>query len=232
MLENDKFIKWANENILVVVGHTQADHEFEEVESEEGESVKQCLLYPGLTCDQHEAMARDPRSESGDLPTIEHKSGVPNSWLVSPTGEVREIDPQDQQQYKAIIELVEAWQDELGNHLTLSKYEKYRELLAEGDAAIEAADWKAALKAYAKVERDARKLTEALLANLTARIEQLDAAIRESMEAIRDSGEDVAEQLKAARALDRQIAVRLKSGYLPVREDLAAFIKELKAQQD
>jgi hypothetical protein len=228
VLENDKFAKWANENILVVVGHREADHDFEEVQNEAGETVKRCGLYRGLTCAEHEAATRDCHSGEAELPKIEEKSGVPNCWLVAPTGEIWEIEGGDRFQYKAIIERVEEHQKDIGKHLSRKKYLKYEESLATGDAALEEGKFKDALKAYAKVEKDLKKLPEGMADTVAERIEKLDAAVRDAMEKIRDGGEAASAQLKAARELEKQVTLRLKSGHLPVKADLDAWIKELK----
>jgi hypothetical protein len=228
VLENKKFYEWANENVLVVVGHTQAEHEFEEVDGEGGEKVKNCKLYVGLTCAQHEAAAQDCHSGAGDLPKIEQKSGVPNSWLVAPTGEIREIEPGEQQVVSKIIDAAEAWQKDLGKFLTAKKYEDCQEDLATGDAALEKKDFKGALKVFAKIEKDEKKLPEPMVASVAKRIEAVNEAVRAALEELKGSEADAESRLKEARQLSSQVSLRLKSGYLPVKEELEAFIKELK----
>lgn len=229
MLEKDDFVAWANENVLVVVGHSEAAHAFDEVE-EGGEKVKRCKLYPGLTCAQHEQVSRDAHAGEGGLPRIESKSGVPNSWLVSPSGEVREIDGADQQSPSKIIAASEAFQKEVGKHLTRKKYEALREDLAKGDAKAQEGAFKDALAAYGKVEKDLKKLPEGMASAVQERLDALDAKVREALDAIKAGDEDPAAKTKAARELERQVSTRLKStgGFLPVKDEIAAYLKELK----
>ncbi len=66
MLENKKFVAWANENLIVVVGHTQADHPTE-ITDDKGKKTPGCPLYVGMTCEQHRAIPGECRSPADGL---------------------------------------------------------------------------------------------------------------------------------------------------------------------
>jgi hypothetical protein len=66
VLEDAEFAAWANENVVVMVGHSRGGHGTVDVSKPaKGEPKTQCSLYPGLTCDQH-ADVLDDAKEGGD----------------------------------------------------------------------------------------------------------------------------------------------------------------------
>ena len=80
MLENGKFVDWANENIIVVVGHTEDKHPTE-YEDEKGKMAPGCPLYRGLTCEQHRAITGECRNASDDLPKIGPVPGLAGLYV-------------------------------------------------------------------------------------------------------------------------------------------------------
>ena len=104
MLENEDFVKFANENIICVVGHNDEGHPTE-TEDEKGKKTPGCPLYPGLECKQHRSIMGEVGRPPEGMPKIEMPNGVPNSWLVAPDGTVERIEGADQQSAGKVQEL-------------------------------------------------------------------------------------------------------------------------------
>ena len=228
MLENKKFVDWANENILVVVGHSEENHPTE-YEDDKGKKQPGCPLYHGMTCEEHRAIARECMSPAEGIPPVKNTGRMPNTWLVSPSGEVTAFEPADQQSAGKIEEIITTAQKEAGKHLTWKKYSKYRESFDAIDAALGEDKLKDALKALKKVEKDTKKLPDGMKAEVDKRVEALNAKAVEAFDALKE-GDDVAAALKAANKLKNDVGARLKRGYLPVVEDIKAWLKEAKAK--
>lgn len=227
MLENKKFIAWANENIIVVVGHTQTDHPTE-IEDDKGKKTPGCPLYKGLTCEEHRALPGECRSPPEGMPKLESTNLMPNSWVVTPDGTVTQVESAVQQVPGKIEELITDLQKEAGKHLTWKKYTKYRETFEATDAALAEGKLKDALKALAKAEKDTKKLPEGMKAEVDQRVEALQKAATEKFEALQAGSEDLTVKIKAANKLKTEVGKRLKRGYLPVVATLKDWIKRAK----
>ncbi len=208
MLENDKFIAWANENIYVIVGHTDDGHE-----AVDGK----CPVYPGLTCDQHKAAASDMANAQDGYPKVPQKSGVPNSWMILPNGEVKEIEPVSQSVVSKLIEIMDEAQKSVGPRLSLKDADRYRKAFEEGDALLAKKDWRGAFQSYLKADK--KKSPVSISAKFKSKIEELDKAIAEQFESLK------ADQ-KAVKALLSQISAQSSLGYLPVKASIEAWLKE------
>lgn len=229
MLENKKFVAWANENIIVVAGQTETEHPAE-IEDAKGKAVPGCSLYPGLTCEQHKAIPGECRRPAEGLPAIEITNMMPNSWLVSPSGEVVQVESAVQQSAGKIEELVAEMQKEHGKPLTWKKYKKYQEAFELGDTALGGGKLKAAIKAFQKVEKDAKKLPEAMKEEVQKRLDAVNAKAAEAFAGIRDGSEDLTVKLKAANKLKTEVGARFKQGYLPIVDEIKVWLKEAKAR--
>lgn len=227
MLENKKFVDWANENVIVVVGHTQEDHPTE-YEDAKGKMQPGCPLYRGMSCEEHRAIPGECMSPPEGMPAVKSTNMMPNSWLVAPDGTVTQIEGADQQSAGKIEELVMDRQKEAGKHLTWKKYSKYLESLEAFDAALGKDELKDAIKALKKVEKDTKKLPEGMQAEVDKRVEAINAKAVEALEAIK-ADEDTAAAIKAANKLKTRVGSRLKRGYLPVVDEIKTWIKEAKA---
>ena len=75
MLENKKFVAWANENLIVVVGHTQEDHPTE-YEDAKGKMQPGCPLYRGMSCEEHRAIPRECMSPPDGMPAVKSTNTV------------------------------------------------------------------------------------------------------------------------------------------------------------
>ena len=227
MLENKKFVAWANENLVVVIGHTQEDHPTE-YEDAKGKMQPGCPLYKGMSCEEHRAIPRECMSPPEGFPAVKSTNMMPNSWLVSPSGEVTQIASADQQSAGKIEEIVMESQKEAGKHLTWKKYSKHLESFEASDAALRDGKLKDAIKALMKVEKVAKKLPEGMQAEVGARVDGINAKAVEAFEEIK-AGEDTAAALKAANKLKNEVGARFKRGYLPVVDEIKTWIKETKA---
>lgn len=228
MLENKGFIEWANENIVVVVGHTEKEHPAE-VEDDKGKKTPGCPLYTGLTCEQHQALPSECRSAPEGMPKLESTNLMPNSWVVTPDGTVTQVESAVQQVPGKIEEYVAGLQKEAGKHLTWKKYAKYLESFETTDAALSEGKLKDALKELAKVEKDTKKLPDGMKAEVDKRVEALDKAATDKFEALKDGSEELAARIKAANKLKTEVGKRLKRGYLPIVDKLKDWIKQAKA---
>jgi hypothetical protein len=228
VLENDEFVEWANENVVVVVGHTDENHPTE-TEDEKGKKVPGCPVYPGLTCEQHRAMTGECLNPAQGLPKIAVGNGMPNSWLVAPDGTVEAIESADQQVASKIQELIEAIQKKAGKVVPWKKYEKIQQAFEEGDKAVEAADWKAALAAYGRVAKDAAKMPATITERLDKRVEALNSKVAEAFGTLRDGGEDAGAQWKAVTDLRGKVAAKVGAKPLPALAEIDAWLKDHKS---
>jgi lipopolysaccharide biosynthesis regulator YciM len=160
------------------------------------------------------------------LPKIPAKSGVPNSWLVSPSGEVRELEGADQQSAGKIEEIATAWMKEIGDHLTWKRWEQVRESFAEADAAVEKGDWKAALKAYAEVDKLRKKVTPAVVEDLDARLAALNEKVLAAFATLKEDDADPKARHKAVSDLLATVRATLSTGYIPAKTEIEAWITE------
>jgi hypothetical protein len=232
VLENKKFVAWANENIVVVIGHSDKNHPAE-IEDDKGKKTPGCPLYVGMTCDQHQAIPRECMSPPEGLPAVKSTNMMPNSWLVTPDGEVSQIPSADQRAAGKIEELIEALQKDAGKHLSYKKYRGYLDSFEASDTALRDDKMKVAIKALKKVEKDTKKLPDGMKAEVSKRFEAINAKAVEQLETIKAGaaagGDQAAAGIKAANALKNQVSARFKVGYLPVVAQIKAWLKEAKA---
>jgi hypothetical protein len=233
VLEDDDFIAWANENVVIVVGHDGATGDKEQhkpVETTDPKTKEKreiCPLYDGLTCDEHKAIRRDASSPKDGFGKIDVPGGFPNTWMVGPDGVVERIDPKDQQVAKNVQDALVAFQKKYeGKPLPWKKYDAHRKSIADGDKALEEGKWKAALAAYAKVDADAKKLPKGFQERLKAKLDASNEKIAAKFAEIRDGEGDAAAKAKAVKALRAEVGAKFSTGNLAVVADLDAWIKE------
>lgn len=223
MLENDDFVKFANESVICVVGHSDTGHATE-IEDEKGKKSPGCPLYPGLTCEQHRAVNGQVMNPPEGCPKIELPNGVPNSWLVAPDGTVEKIEPADQQSAGKVQELAEALQKKAGKAIGWKDYSKINEAFEAGATAIEAGDFKAALTAYAQIDKKASKMPPSVGERLGKQTEVLNAKVAEAFEGLK-SGEDALQRDKDIKALKSKVLTKLGGKALPVVAEIDAWLK-------
>src|SRR5688572_12330485 len=97
VLDNKDFIRWSHEAVVLLVAHNELGHEEKKEADSYGNPVKRCTLYPGLTCFEHLDAAVDIDNARGDgLIKVPFLELCPNTWLVLPTGEVKQVTEEDQ----------------------------------------------------------------------------------------------------------------------------------------
>jgi hypothetical protein len=231
VLENEEFVAWANENVVIVLGHDGAtgdnkQHEAKEVEDPKTkEKKKVCPLYDGLTCEEHKAIRQDVAKDGWGK--IDVPSGFPNTWMVGPDGKVERIEGDDQQVAKNVQDALVDFQKKYeGKPLTWKKYEAYRKSFADGDKALGEEKWKAALAAYAKVDADAKKLPAGMAEKVAAKTKDLNDKVAAKFEEVKAGEADAVAKAKAVKALRAEVGAKLSTGPLPVVADLDAWIKE------
>jgi hypothetical protein len=263
VLEDEDFIAWANENVVVLVGNgngtgthktgakdddakggkkdddkkgiPRPEGEEPDAKPEEGDSKPEeptagpaadvdCTYYPGLKCAEHVKALQDVRKPPEGVPEIPEWKGIPATFLVGPEGTVEECN--EDRAPSSLQNAVEDLQKRLKlKTVSFKKYEGYLKAMADGDAAVEAGKWKAALAAYAKVDKDAKKLP-GLTVRLGKRLEAMNAKVLEAFGKAKEEA-DAAARLKAVKALRAEAGAKLASaGALPVVADLDAWIKE------
>ena len=235
MLDNEDFIKWANENVVVVVGHRggaggKEQHKpAEEKDAKTGDTKSVCPLYPGLTCAEHEKIRDDAGTGGKDgLAKIDVPSGHPNSWMVGPDGTVEKVEKQSPS--KEVMEALIAYQKTYAEKPVLAKkYAEYLKAFADGDKALEEGKFKAALAALLKVDKDAKKLTAGLVEKVKAKEEALNGKVAERFASLKDGDGDAAAKLKAVKALRSEVAAKLSTGALAVTAEIDAWVKEAAA---
>jgi hypothetical protein len=233
VLEDDDFIAWANENVVVVLGHDGAtgdkeQHKPVEVTDPKTKEKKEvCPLYDGLTCEEHKAIRREVADPKGGVGKIDVPSGFPNTWMVGPDGVVERIEGEDQVLAKNVQERLVAFQKKYdGKPLPWKKYDAHRKSIADGDKALEEGKWKAALAAYGKVDADAKKLPKGLLERLQAKVAGANEKVAARFAEIRDGDDDPAAKVKAVKALRAEVGAKFSTGPLAVVAELDAWIKE------
>ena len=222
MLENEDFVKWANENIVVVVGHNDTGHDAT-VEDAKGKKVAGCPLYPGLQCKEHQDIMGQVINPAEGLPKIDMPNGVPNSWLIAPDGTVEAIPGADQQSADKVKELAEAMQKTAGKVMTWKNYEKINTGFDSGAKAVEAGDFKVAIGHYAALDKQAAKLP-GVAKRLKERVAELNAKVVEAFEALK-AEEDAAKRDKEMKALRAKVAAKIGTATLPVLADIDAWLK-------
>lgn len=223
MLTNDKFVEWANENIVCVVGHSEKEHEAE-VEDAKGKKHPGCSLYHGLQCAEHEKMMQDCMSPGEGLPKVPVGNGMPNSWLVAPDGTVEEIEPKNQQVAGNIMDQVAVLQKKAGKVVLWKDFEKLSEAFEAGAKAVEAGDFKVAIAQYSTIDKKAAKLPESVGARLKERVDALNAKAVEAFEAAKAVA-DAVQRDKDMKALRAKVSTKIGVNPLPVLADVDAWLK-------
>jgi len=191
--------------------------------------VPGCPLYPGLTCEQHRAIPGQCRNPPEGMPKLESTNLMPNSWFVTPDGTVEQIEASAQQVSGKIEDLVTEMEKDVGKPLKWKKYKKYLAAFQSSDTALADGKLKDAIKALQKVEKDTKKLPEGMKTEVTKRVDVLNAKAEAAFTAIKDGADETAAKLKAAGKLKSTVGLRFKRGYLPVVDEIKAWIKTTKA---
>jgi hypothetical protein len=215
-MDNEDFIAWANETIVVCVAHGDKGHD-------PAEGV--CPLYPGLTCEQHQQASMDMTNAPEGLPKIASPDGVPWGCLIKPDGSIHEFEKGDDRVSGKLMDVAAEVQKPFGDPLVMKKYEKIQEAFADADAAIEKGDWKAAIKAYAELEKGRKKAPAALTERLDAKEKDLDDRLDAAWTEIEGGSLDPAAKVKAANELLGKVKQTLGPRYVAVKVKIEAWLK-------
>lgn len=188
VLDAKDFIRWSQEALVALVAHNEKGHEEQEGFDSYGSPVKRCSLYPGLACNDHVDAAVDidtPRDD--DLIQVPFLELHPNTWLVSPTGEVTQVAEAEQFVPAKIRERVEALQKALGAPVPLKGYAPLKEAAAQADTARDEGRRRDALTQLATLGRALKEPHAALKDFINARLTSIDADVTLDFEDARDS---------------------------------------------
>lgn len=243
-------MKWANENVVVLIAHNELGHDELEPEKEGGEP--RCPLYPGLRCRDHLNIAVDTEnSREEHLPRVPFLELCPNSWLIAPTGgfpehsastgdakkedgekakgdepaddkyaPVRPISEKDQFTSKGIRTQVGAVQKHLGETLSYEVGQKIYKVFAEAERHAERDDWAGVMAALATLEKHVKKAPLSLRRLMQERLADVSEEIGYVLEDQRDE-KDVA----GARKLLQIANIKVFGLELPVRKEIEAWLK-------
>lgn len=228
MLTNKSFIKWANENVIVLIAHNELGHEEIVDEKVTGEDNRRCPLYPGMKCRDHlDVAVETDTSRDEELPVIPFVELCPNSWLVHPDGTVDPIEEKAQFVTKGIKDQAKALQKKLGDAQTSKRF---TELLPHAEAANDALDeeaWRPALEALAKLRAGVKKPGKGLDAWISSRMELVQEEVEYTFE---DVAED--EQLtKSEKRIEiaklfKSVDVQVGGRHLGIRDIMAEWLKK------
>lgn len=226
VLTRKAFVRWSRDALIPLVVHNERLHEETEVEVD-GEVVRRCALYPGLSCRDHVRAAVDVDNARGEhLVQVPFVELCPNSWLVLPDGEVQRIAEKDQFDPKAIRRQVERVQEGLGASLEADVVVPVREALERAEAALDDDRWREALEALAGIERHVPAPHAALRALVRRHFEAID-------EWVAFEAEDALEREEPTDA-DRALLARLASAVnvlvygrmVPIKAKLDAWLRD------
>ncbi len=227
MLTNKGFIKWANENLVVLIAHNELGHDEIEDAKITGKDNRRCPLYPGLTCREHLDIAVETDNGRDDeLPVVPFVELCPNSWLIRPDGQVTAIEEKAQFTSKGIKDATKTVQKELGD---ATSYKLAKPLLPFAAAALAAFDdekWRDGLERLAKLRADVKKPGKGLLHWIGLRTTYVDEEIQFLFEdAVEDADLSLSEKRQALVPLFRSVDVKVGDAYVPVRDKLAKWLK-------
>jgi len=228
VLTQKSFIRWADEHVVVMVVHNQLGHEQRETADADGNVVRECELYPGMTCRQHVDAAVDvDNAREEELVRVPFLVLCPNTWLVRPTGEVEQVAEEDQFASARIQAHAARMQKELGPALSRADFVRLDETMRRGDAALEEERWAEALAAWAAVEGLVKRPHAALVAQIDRRLAALDEEVRLHFEGLSEPGprdtRTEAERLAAVDALVAALDRTVLGKRVPVEAAMRAW---------
>jgi hypothetical protein len=224
VLTNKAFIKWAADEVVVLVSHNELGHDAVEVEVD-GKAVERCPLYPGLTCRQHcDIAVETDNSRDETLPVVEFVELCPNSWWIRPDDRIDRIAEKDQFSASAIRASAAAVRKALGKPLSRTVFEKVKPHVVK---ALEAADdesWRPALehldKALATAGKPPASLEKLVERTLVVIDEEVAWLFEDALEERTDSA-----RTAAVEALLAQVDVDVAGRSIPTREKLRDWLK-------
>ncbi len=198
VLDNKDFIRWSHEGLIAFVAHNELGHAEKKETDSYGKEQRRCTLYPGLTCREHLDAAVDiDTARSEDLVKVPFIELCPNTWLVSPTGEVSQVTEEEQFVAGKIRERVEALQKTLGPAVPTKGYAAMQDLVAKADLAIEEDRFADALTHLAALGKSVKVPHAALKTLIEARLTSIDEDVVYEFEDARDDAKLAAADKRA-----------------------------------
>lgn len=231
VLEDEAFITWANENVVVLVGHARGSHGTVDVaKPAKGEPKKQCALYPGLACEQHDNALKDSTGKADDKDKKPAKKkdkdvavafpvlafdGIPASFVVTPDGKAE--PHKGDREPGACRTGLEAGQKAFDEHpIPASQLAAVKAAWAEVEKAAKASKWKATLEAVAKTEAVVGGALPKLWGErVKQKVDAIDAKATAKLADLKKL-KDPAAATKAIEALRAELDVAVAAGPLPV----------------
>jgi len=217
----------------VFIVHNERGHDPVEEKGYDGKKVRNCPLYPGMTCRDHCDAAVDvdaPRDEAlTKVPFIEL---CPNSWLVPPHGEPVQIAEADQFVAKKVEKDIAAMQEKLGSSLEAKVYREVENAFRSFDAAIEEEAYGKAVRALAAIEAVVKKPHAALQKFVDGHLEELEDEVRWQFEDAVEVGANddtpMKERVAAVEAYVKALDTAVYGKRLPSLEAMKAWLKKQK----
>jgi hypothetical protein len=229
VLHDAEFVRFANEHVVPLVAHNEMLHDQEEAKGADGAVTKRCALYPGLRCRDHVDAAVDVDNARGeDLVAVPFLELCPNTWLVSPTGEVSQVAEEEQFVARKVRARVEALQKTLGEAHPPKALPALKEALAKADAALDADRWKEGLghlAALATLGTKGKKPHASLETLIRKRLDAVEEDVRFEFEDARDD-EKLAPDARRDRIakLRDEVDVAVLGAKLPVHAETTAWL--------
>lgn len=228
MLTNKGFIKWANENVVVLISHNELGHDEEVDEKVTGKGARECPLYPGMRCRDHLDIAVETdNSRDDELPVIPFIELCPNSWLIHPDGTPEPIEEKAQFTTKGIRDAAAAAQKKIGKTVAPKGYPALKAHAVAAQKALDDESWKAGLEALAKLQGAVKAPGKGLMAWIKARVELVDEEVEFTFEDARDDTDLTDAKKRAAlKPLFDSVNVKVGKAYVPVRDKLAKWLAD------
>ena len=179
-----------------------------------------------MTCRQHLDIAvqtDDSRDETE--PVVPFIELLVNSWFIAPDDKVHRIEEEDQFSASSIKKQAAALQKSLGAALSRKAYAAVVPQVEAAQKAMEAEEWRKALTAWAQVREAIKKPGKGLLALIQRHLDEISEDIDYEFEEAREGEEPLAERRKLVRALLDSIDVKVAGTYLPIHEQLEAWLQ-------
>jgi hypothetical protein len=187
---NKDFIRWSHEAVVMLVAHNELGHEEKKETDSYGNPVKRCTLYPGLSCFEHLDVAVDIDNARGDgLVKVPFLELCPNTWLVLPTGEVKQVSEADQFTAGKIRAQVETLQKDLGAVVPTKGFAALKELAKSADAALDEDKHREALTHLAALGKALAKPHAGLREFIAVRVATVERSVGYDFENVRDDAD-------------------------------------------
>jgi hypothetical protein len=231
VLTNKKFIKFAREELVVLIAHNELGHDSVEEKGYDGKTRRACPLYPGMTCREHcdASVDVDVAREEGltKVPFIEL---CPNSWLVPPVGKPEQIPEEEQFSAAKVQKRIEVMRKAHGPAQTREVYRQILNAFGQADAALDEEAWKKSLQALVGIEGFVKKPHAALKALVDQRMASIEEQVRWEYEDAIDVGRNdttlMSERIATLNKLIEAVDLKVYGKAVPVLAEMRAWVKD------